>query len=503
MRLLPKTPRGTWLLAAAVWVGGVTAVWAVLPVRPRHSLELPEPVLFLGVGPGGRTILTAQRIDGPSTRESPGQRGPVHVRDAHTGRVLGAVLDVGDGIQTRRMSPDGRWCLVWAVRGGAKRSVVIDVAGRRAVPVPESNRSEFRIDPESDFSPDGRFLVASGRAPDGYRLVLWDLERGELRDAPRNARRPCAFSADGRFVALAAAPDDAEPRALHVYDTETFTRRATVPVRPTERVQHLRLSRDGSQVAASLTADDGRVRHVNDLDLFVTVRCWDVATGTERAECNDVCPTFLLSPDGRALVTPHVESAGLIYRWTDLATGSVRDGLVVGPADFLFHSCEVSPDGRVLAVEHNVWTAGPIEQLARRLKLNWPFEPSGTRSEVRFLDTSTGREIGALPVDLHRAHWSPDGRTVVEHVRPGWSTLRIWDVPPRKPVGRFAIGAAAAGLGIFGLARWRVQRLERASRDWEGEAPAEPAFLGRTARREPRPPNPYTPSERSEPLAGS
>src|SRR5262245_4425242 len=42
IRLLPRTPRGTWLLAGAVWLAGVGALWYLVPAVPRAEWTLPE-----------------------------------------------------------------------------------------------------------------------------------------------------------------------------------------------------------------------------------------------------------------------------------------------------------------------------------------------------------------------------------------------------------------------------------------------------------------------------
>lgn len=43
MRLLPRTKRGTWLLAATMGLGSNAAVWFLPPPAPRAVLRLPEP----------------------------------------------------------------------------------------------------------------------------------------------------------------------------------------------------------------------------------------------------------------------------------------------------------------------------------------------------------------------------------------------------------------------------------------------------------------------------
>jgi hypothetical protein len=44
MRLLPRSPAGTWALAAAAWLGLSAAAWWLLPPRPQaaHDHSLAE-----------------------------------------------------------------------------------------------------------------------------------------------------------------------------------------------------------------------------------------------------------------------------------------------------------------------------------------------------------------------------------------------------------------------------------------------------------------------------
>ena len=56
MRLLPRTVRGTWALAAAAWLAGCALAWPLLPARPRAE--------WRDVGPGH--YVSAVLPDGPT-----------------------------------------------------------------------------------------------------------------------------------------------------------------------------------------------------------------------------------------------------------------------------------------------------------------------------------------------------------------------------------------------------------------------------------------------------
>jgi hypothetical protein len=45
MPLVPRSRRGTWLLAGVVWLGACAMWWWMLPVVPRAVLQLPQTTL--------------------------------------------------------------------------------------------------------------------------------------------------------------------------------------------------------------------------------------------------------------------------------------------------------------------------------------------------------------------------------------------------------------------------------------------------------------------------
>jgi hypothetical protein len=61
MRLLPRTPRGAWLLAAAVWFAGAVVVWYVLPEIPHDAWQPPEGCQVQGFTADSRGIIILRR----------------------------------------------------------------------------------------------------------------------------------------------------------------------------------------------------------------------------------------------------------------------------------------------------------------------------------------------------------------------------------------------------------------------------------------------------------
>src|SRR5579871_227533 len=118
MRLLPRTPRGTVLLAAAAWLAAVVALWELLPYRPSMTFTVPAGQGCTAV-PGRRAFLFygLRRDAGPGR---PATTGPLRLFDADAGRVVREFLGEGDALLTFRPSPDGRHLCVLQPAGGSQ-----------------------------------------------------------------------------------------------------------------------------------------------------------------------------------------------------------------------------------------------------------------------------------------------------------------------------------------------------------------------------------------------
>src|SRR5262245_15255703 len=80
MRWLPRTRRGTWLLAGLCWLAGSMVLWWWLPVRPRAEWVCPQQV-WVGYIPDRRTFVTSSfQLEGPI-------RGPLRFWEADSGRL--------------------------------------------------------------------------------------------------------------------------------------------------------------------------------------------------------------------------------------------------------------------------------------------------------------------------------------------------------------------------------------------------------------------------------
>jgi hypothetical protein len=286
-----------------------------------------------------------------------------------------------------------------------------------------------------------------------YRTVIWDLyERRMCGDLPGVLGAPFITSADGRFVVTEPRPDD-EPGQWGVWDAAAGRTVFRIPAGG-ERAERLDLSADGAVLAVIRQAGVG----VNELE----AQCWSVTTGQQLAHVPNVRAMALL-PDGRTLVTlSGTDSVGADVRVTiwDLLARRPRAEVTVQPGDESEFGPTGDPviDGRTLALPFARSVSGPLPQLAPWIGPLWPF-PTGRRQfTTGLLDVRAGRWLGELPCRLNGAAWLPDGTALMTLDDEGLE-LRVWDIPPRKPLSWFLIASALLALPLAWLARRRVRRL--------------------------------------------
>src|SRR5262245_57502822 len=115
MPLLPRTPRGTWIIAGVIWAAGTALLWWGLPVRPRAEWAISGDEHPIGFAAARTSFVTAS-VRGPDA-ERPGLCGPLRFRELDSGRLVdwfNPAEDIGCAV----LSPDGAWVAVHYGRGG-------------------------------------------------------------------------------------------------------------------------------------------------------------------------------------------------------------------------------------------------------------------------------------------------------------------------------------------------------------------------------------------------
>ncbi|TDB99283.1 WD40 repeat domain-containing protein [Actinomadura sp. 7K534] len=415
---------------------GTVQLWDVNTRRPRGNVmgsidrKLQHIVNAVAFSPDGTRLATASTD------------GTARLWDTATYEQVGhSLTGHDDNVTDVSFSPDGTTLATASLDGTAR---LWDVAGARqagAALRSGSRASLYGV----DFSSDGTRIVTAGA--DGSTR-LWDPVSREQVGAPLRdtdfAVRAVEFSPGGTL--FAAAGDDGVVRlgdsAAHQQIGGPVAGSATVAVSP-----------DGRILATGGPSESDPA-----------VRFWDVATrrptGGPLESAAGAVSLIRFGSGGRTLLTADSDA---IRTW-DVASRKQSGSPVFAAKPH--GRAELSPDGRLLAVEHGgavlILDVEARRETGRRIRVPGhtegvsalAFSPDGAtlaiaggERRVRLFDVATGRQTGApLPVrtggfvdDLAFSH---DGRTLA--VTADDQAVRLWDVPGRRPLGAALTGHTGA-----------------------------------------------------------
>jgi WD40 repeat protein len=455
IRLLPRSPRGTWLLAGAVWLAGVGVLWWALPYRPRASWPTEVQPVVYGFIPGSSVLLTSSGVATSDLPEGP-MRGPLVFRDVASGQVR-EWFGPDDQIPRVALAPDGRHVLIGHDRDRRTRLRPYDIktgAAVAEVPLEDWHEEGERPilsrwgPPHVSFSPDRRRVAYSDSTPDGRVLRVWDVEAKCEVAVIHDARTPVAWSPDGESVAYAAYAGEPHPGTIHLRNLATDRSRA-LRAEPESKYAawQLAFAPDGRTLVAALypLTDDGRDQVVG----------WDTASGREKYRLDALIALFpsrfpwFSTQDNQPPGHPEV----ILRR--DYGTGAECDRFVLQPSVGSAGN-SFSPDGRLLFGTSN--DSNPVRDLVNQYVL---MRPGADRdaSRAQLWDTGSGQRRYTLPVALNSeflgAKWSSKGDMLTMWAN---GVLTVWDVPPRKSLWWFVAGAGLLAFPIVLLARWHSRR---------------------------------------------
>lgn len=189
------------------------------------------------------------------------------------------------------------------------------------------------------FSPDGKMVIAKHRDD---IIRLWDARAGKLlRALPRTGRwhtpQPCAFSPDGRTLAVGPARLGND---IHFYETATGKEEGRFAWRDKTEVNRLLFTPDGNYLLAAHRSS------TLDGEPPPALRLWDRDSGRDVRRIRMMVywdKAMAISPDGKTVA---VSNGDNVVLW-ELASGRER-GRFRGHRERI-RSLAFSPDGRLLA----------------------------------------------------------------------------------------------------------------------------------------------------------
>jgi hypothetical protein len=461
MKLLPQTRRGSWLLAASVWIGVCAVVWAVMPVEPRAIMPMPtERSVLIGFGPNADTAVINLYQPGDDAKSS---HSSCSVIEVSSGQVLNTLVDSNEYALIGFSSDGGVWLFHRRLRDSAKPRFLIadlltgsigpmsvipsEVKGTNYLGLPLDGDTRMNRSQREMLSADGQICVLHP-AEHPESLVLWNLVANRTLDIAKKLRSPVVIAGDGKTLAAADADN---PNIVRVVDLATGEAHSLPEGLALAPVKDLYISHDGRVVSAK----------TRDLELWT----WDVETGRppmKDPESRRVIPrmgvTVLVAPDYSTEQTAERFPVQL------LPVKSM-------PPEPSLHDFARSLDGAIVLEPVEVSATSPIQRLVENIGLTWPFKVAHSRIDARLHDAATGTLIGTIPVEppayldngagAVEFRWLPNRRGLaVRNSAIEGNYWEIWDIPPRKALKSILLWAAVAGFVFAGLARWRIRRLQ-------------------------------------------
>jgi len=472
IRLLPRSPRGTWLLAAAVWLATCGALWWMLPPAPRAEWRVPfdpgerciSTPSVVAVRPDRRTVAVVENIiawndsDFTDGRELAFYRGPVCILDAEADRERGRFLTREDKFMAVGASPDSRW-LALTGRGESDDNrnalVVIDVEGNRRLDLPDAVYRP-RVGRRFAFVPDGSAIVYAWRNDEAEGLRIWDLGAGRVIREIKDAWPPVVVGEGGRVLAFVATSQGRQ--VIRVAELPDLRMLGEIPTQA-ERVRNLSVSADGRRVATVYE------RQLGGAEPHSSVHFWDTATGAELVQRPD--EYMRLTSDGEMLVTWSCSTRRPLVAW-DLSSERPRwERDLPEGAGASLSKPDIEPLRGYVFVGHShdhPWNG--VRDWVERAGMKWPFSRRRDRDSGELIDIVSGRSVVSLPFQMESTFPSTDGPLAVtgtfdqtvfdEAVVP---RVEVWDIPPRKSVWSFTARTALLAVPLFLIARRRVRRL--------------------------------------------
>jgi hypothetical protein len=431
MRLLPRSKRGTWALAAVVWLGGCAIIWTLVPGVPR--IVVPADGAFgADFTANGRWVVACGDY-------SNGDDVSFRLWDPLTGRQVSSWRKPNDATFLLNM-----WSDLFVQYGvvlftedspGGQRACLYDLVAGRREPLPR-NAPPWIGDStncKAYLAVGGRYLVYETGSPNSPTVCWWD------RTADRMV---------GQFPGLHLLVVKPDGRWL-------TTERGRETGLDTYVVHEPLSSKECGRIILR-QGYKAEVWPAGDCVLFMDSMVWqlfELPSGQPYLPRQEGRLVAVVA-DRRQLVSLQPDGADeWLVRW-DLATGQ-EIGRRPLPAGYqLRRDTSMSFGAHFTFWKPENATVASIRSFLAHLPLIGKAIDSDVPMTQIVYDAATDREVGAIPSG---GSLSPDGRTFVNVAEYG-SRLEFWDIPPRKSLSWLAIAAGVWALPVAWFARRRVRR---------------------------------------------
>jgi WD40 repeat protein len=447
-----------WPLTIVLGIGIFFSTWQLAPLVPKAVLKVNSktPRLHAYLADGGILVTN----DGPSL---PHPR--IELWDTGTGKKR---ISITDSNWNAMASPDGS---VFTMLDSHTDLKMWETGTGKEIPefVAFQEEAGCLRQNATRFSPDSRFFIVEHSMPEGtVFLLFWEVGTKTLKLCVKAHLSDLRIAANGQQMVILHKLEDGQHIQLERWHLD-----AGFPSHGPFQVHDV----DAYCVAISPQFDTFASARHNEDPTKDDVQLWDMATGRQRAEvvapqwCYDLqfntdgsflraggkpnggepvwdakaelkqvgsfCDLIHISADGRwFLVSMILMDSTTSHSRGTISTRGGASAISFAPDNSSLLATRVTSHVNCNVITRFLGSYVPV------------FEPRD-EEVVRLWDVETAKEIGTF-VDCSQALYSPDGKTLATAHSDG--TIKVWDIPPRKPLLRIAgLSVALWLLTIVGL----------------------------------------------------
>jgi RNA polymerase sigma factor (sigma-70 family) len=302
---------------------GTVRVWDASTGLLRSRIDLPAPILQMGLAPDGRSVATVLQVAHP-------QKSWVSVLNATTGRESHRFPNGMGGASPLAFAADGRTLAYRRLEGADENGVhrdFLDLRDLKTGALLMSLQAPPFFTRQIAYTPDGGRFMAGAQ-----EVAVWDLNpvKPRYRFPLNHPSEAICFSADGRLVAV--VPDQTAPNA----DRKSEKRLLSMWEVTTGKPIWEEALPDGRDVCMAFSVDSRRLvaaptiaRHDQPLPRGEkAIQVYDAASGRVVRSIalpkEEAVTAMAFTADGRTLSTALLDSSVVVWDWPPAAVPANR-----------------------------------------------------------------------------------------------------------------------------------------------------------------------------------